>query len=38
MADVVFVSFLEQLSQDKEDWERAQAYMGECFRKEAHLP
>ena len=38
MADMVFVSFLEQLSQDIEDWERAQAYMGERLRKEAHLP
>jgi hypothetical protein len=38
MADVVFVSFLEQLAQDKEDWERARAFMGERLRKEAHLP
>lgn len=33
MVDVVFVSFLEQLAQDKEDWERARAYMGQRLRK-----
>ncbi len=29
MTDVVFVSFLEQLAQDRQDWELARAYMGE---------
>ncbi len=29
MTDVLFVSFLEQLAQDRQDWELARAYMGE---------
>lgn len=38
MTDVVFVSFLEQLAQDRQDWELARAYMGERLRKEARWP
>jgi hypothetical protein len=34
LPDVVFVSFLEQLAQDRDDWERARAYMGERMRRE----
>ena len=38
MPDVVFVSFLEQLAQDPDDWERARAYMGERMRREMGSP
>ena len=34
MPDVVFDSFLEPLAQDRDDWERARAYMGERMRTE----
>jgi len=38
LPDVVFVSFLEPLAQDRNDWERARAYMGERMRREVVSP
>ena len=38
MENVVFVSFLEQISQDRGDWERARAYMGERLQRKLICP